>query len=176
MGLHESFVYCWTDHKTGKLYVGSHKGLVDDGYICSQPLFLDIYNERPTDFTREIIAEGEYKDIRNLESVILKSCNAALDECFYNLNNGDGKFYSKKGRIFTDIHKQNMSLCKQGKPSNHTSKKHTEESKTKIKLGNLGKKYDSETRDKMRQSHLGKRHSKETKIKMRESYNKRIHA
>jgi hypothetical protein len=33
----DSFVYCWTDHKTGMLYVGSHKGTIDDGYVCSSP-------------------------------------------------------------------------------------------------------------------------------------------
>ena len=31
----EAFVYCWTDHKTNKLYVGVHKGSINDGYICS---------------------------------------------------------------------------------------------------------------------------------------------
>ncbi len=26
----EAFVYCWTDHKNKMLYVGSHKGSIDD--------------------------------------------------------------------------------------------------------------------------------------------------
>ena len=30
-----AFVYCWTDHRNNKLYVGSHKGSINDGYICS---------------------------------------------------------------------------------------------------------------------------------------------
>ena len=29
----QGFVYQWTDHKTNKLYIGSHKGDPDDGYI-----------------------------------------------------------------------------------------------------------------------------------------------
>jgi hypothetical protein len=91
----EAFVYCWTDHKTNKLYVGSHKGSTNDGYICSSKLMLEEYKKRPEDFTRQIIAQGSFTDIRNLESAILKSINVKLDEQFYNQHNSDGKFYLK---------------------------------------------------------------------------------
>ena len=66
----EAFVYCWTDHKTEKLYVGSRKGSTDDGYICSSKLMLEEYAKRPADFTRQIVAEGKYDDIRKLESYV----------------------------------------------------------------------------------------------------------
>lgn len=36
----ESFVYCWTDHKRSKLYIGYHKGSPDDGYVCSSKRML----------------------------------------------------------------------------------------------------------------------------------------
>lgn len=32
----EAFVYVWTDKITNKLYVGVHKGTLDDGYICGR--------------------------------------------------------------------------------------------------------------------------------------------
>jgi hypothetical protein len=91
----ESFVYCWTDNKTGKLYIGSHKGDPMDGYICSSKLMLEEYNLRPEDFTRQIIAEGKTEDIRKLEYKILTSLNAADDENFYNKHNGFGSYLTE---------------------------------------------------------------------------------
>jgi hypothetical protein len=109
----EAFVYCWTDKKTNMLYVGSHKGSIDDGYICSSKYMLEEYNKRPEDFSRQIIAEGNLSDVRKLEAKILQSVNAATNEEYYNRHNCDEKFYLKE---------------------------HTEESKRKIGTGNLGKK------------------------------------
>ena len=89
----ESFLYCWTDHINKMLYVGVHKGSDTDGYITSSKYFNAEYKKRPEDFTRQIIAQGVYKDIKLLESAILKSFNAAADPSFYNKSNSDGKFY-----------------------------------------------------------------------------------
>ena len=91
----QAFVYCWTDHKTNKLYVGSHKGTEDDGYISSSKVMLNLYSERHEDFTRQIIASGKVEDIRKLETVILKSANAAIDETFYNKHNGFGSYLTE---------------------------------------------------------------------------------
>ena len=91
----EAFVYCWTDKLTNKLYVGSHKGSIDDGYVCSSKWMMEEYNKRPDDFSRQIVACGSFTDIRKLEAVILQSVNAKLDEQFYNKHNGDGNFYLK---------------------------------------------------------------------------------
>lgn len=88
----EAFVYCWTDHKTNKLYIGSHKGSIDDGYICSSDFMLSEYKKRPNDFTRQIVAEGNTEDIRKFEYKILTSANAACDENFYNKHNGFGSY------------------------------------------------------------------------------------
>lgn len=135
----EAFVYCWTDHKTGKLYVGSHKGSVYDKYVCSSKPMLEEYIERPDDFTRQIIAEGEYRDIRKLESVILKSCNAALNESFYNKNNGDGKFYCSS---HNDKSRQKISNSLSGG-------KRTEESKKNISKALKGRTIPEEVKLKM---------------------------
>lgn len=108
----KAFVYCWTDHKTNKLYVGSHKGTIDDGYICSSKYMMKEYKERPNDFTRQIIAEGDEEDIRILENKILKSANARLNEDFYNKHDNDGFYFEgwKKGQ-FSEEHRRNMSLA-----------------------------------------------------------------
>lgn len=92
----EAFLYCWTDKKYNKLYVGIRKGSPNDGYICSSKLMLQEYNERISDFSRIIIASGTYSDLLTLEAKILKSSDAKHNPDFYNMHNGDGKFYNKQ--------------------------------------------------------------------------------
>lgn len=82
-----AFVYCWSDHKTGKVYVGYHKGFPDDGYIASSKIFKEEYKKRPKDFTRQIIATGTVKEMITLEAAILVSADAKNDPSFYNMNN-----------------------------------------------------------------------------------------
>jgi hypothetical protein len=94
--LFDSFVYCWTDTRTNMLYLGVHKGTQDDGYICSSKYMLNEYNLRSDDFSREIIAVGNYKEMLKFEAIILKSINAARDPLFYNKHNGDGRPYTEK--------------------------------------------------------------------------------
>lgn len=110
----EAFVYCWTDHKNQKLYVGSHKGSITDGYICSSKLMLEEYTQRSQDFTRQIIAEGTWDDMFKLEGKILQALNVKDDPSFYNQHNGSGDFRNK-GLSKESIEK--MRLSKIGKPS-----------------------------------------------------------
>jgi hypothetical protein len=99
------------------LYVGTHKGTPDDGYVCSGKLMIEEYNKRPHDFKREVMAFGSYNDMINFETKILKAVNAARDKSFYNQHNGDGNFYCKG---------------------------HSEETKNKIKTALTGKKRTAE--------------------------------
>jgi len=143
----ESFVYCWTDHLTNKLYVGCHKGACDDGYICSSKIMKQEYKKRPLDFSRQIIAEGQYKDILKLEEKILKSVDAAHNLDFYNLHNGDGKFFNKglseetKRKIgeANKISKKGCIPWNKGKQGYQTVPA-SEERKLKIALSKIGKK------------------------------------
>lgn len=80
----DSFVYCWTDNKTNKLYIGVHKGSQDDGYVCSSKLVLEQYRQRPEDFTRQIIAVGCWDDMIKLETSLLKAANVLEDNRYYN--------------------------------------------------------------------------------------------
>ncbi len=163
----EAFAYCWTDHKDNKLYVGSRKGTPDDGYICSSKYMLEQYKLRPQDFTRQIIAEGKFIDIRKLEEVILKTVDAAKSKDYYNQSNSDGKFILKfhteaskqaigignKGNRRTDLSERNrLGLSVEtrqkisdnhydvsGKNNPMFGSKHTIEAKNKMSVNRIGK-------------------------------------
>jgi hypothetical protein len=79
----EAFVYCWADHKTNNLYIGSHKGDPDDGYVCSYKYMMEEYNNRPSDFIRQIIATGTQENIRVFESI--KECSEVLGIAYDNV-------------------------------------------------------------------------------------------
>lgn len=170
----ETFLYCWTDHKTNKLYVGSHKGTAEDGYICSGKYMLAEYTERLQDFSRQIIAHGSDQDIRVLERKILTSINAAQDLQFYNMHNANEK-WSNSGIPHSENHKLKLRKNHRGMSGKH----HNFETKEKIRIANkgqnnrLGETHTEAAKNKIRQSkygntsRLGKPHSEETKEKIR---------
>jgi hypothetical protein len=159
----EAFVYCWTDKKTNKLYVGSHKGSTDDGYICSSKTMLEEYKKRPEDFSRQIVAEGELGDIRKLETKILQSVKARINENFYNKHDNDGFYFDgwKKGEM-TAEHREKMAAAKRGKK---LSESHKQNILKKIR----GRKNLPEHKAALIASRIGSKHSEETKQKMREA-------
>lgn len=163
MATSDSFVYCWTDHKTNKLYVGVHKGTLDDGYVCSSRHFMKEYKTRPSDFTRQIIANGINEDMRVFESKILQAANAGKEDSFYNMHENNGKFYWKGARgKFSEEHKEKLRLAKLGiKQSKETIAKRVSK--------NIGKKRSIETCQKIGDAHRGKTISKEHKEKMRQN-------
>jgi len=175
----EAFVYCWTDHLTNMLYVGSHKGSTDDGYVCSSKLMKEQYEIRPQDFTRQIIAQGKTEDVRSLECKILTAINARIDEQFYNQTNGNGERHLKthtisarqkignihRGKTLSDNHKHIMSETHKGKSKSEEQKKKMSESakilwKTRKENNYVVKK--------------GKIHSEETKKKLSDATKKRF--
>jgi hypothetical protein len=148
------------------LYVGSHKGSVDDGYVCSSRHMLKEYNERPEDFSRHIIAEGNLSDIRKLEAKILQAANARLDESFYNKHDNDGFYFDgwKKGEMTLE-HRQKMSEAKKGKKLSESHRKN-------ILNNRVGKKNSAEHTAALVASRIGSNHSEESKRKMSEEKKK----
>jgi hypothetical protein len=128
-----AFVYCWTDHKTKKLYIGSHKGDTNEGYVSSSKPMMKEYTERPSDFTREILAEGDYEVMRKFEASLLLASGAQYDDDFYNQSNGNGRFYCA---AHTDETKQKMSSRRKGRPkSEETKQKMREAAKERVRNG-----------------------------------------
>jgi len=158
----EAFVYCWTDKTINKLYVGSHKGSTDDGYICSSKYMMKEYKKRPNDFSRQIIAEGNLKDIRKLEAKILQFSNARLDEQFYNKHDNDGFYFDgwKKGEM-TAEHREKLAAAKRGKKLSETHRKN-------ILNNRVGKKNSDKHKAALIASRIGSKHSEESKKKMSE--------
>lgn len=50
------FVYLWRDSKNKMFYIGSHKGTLNDGYICSNKHMYRAYRKRPETFRRKILS------------------------------------------------------------------------------------------------------------------------
>lgn len=173
----EAFTYCWTDYLTNKLYIGVHKGKYNDGYICSSKIFLEQYNKRPADFTRQIIANGSYDIMLVFESKILKSVNAKNNIYFYNMHNGDGKFINKGHTYLT---RKKLSLQRKGINNPNFGKTLSIDAKQRIsnklkgrKSSRKGQITSAETKQKISISKTGannaffnKHHSIETKSKL----------
>ena len=69
------FVYKWTNKVNNKWYIGSHKGLTDDGYIGSGVGLIHAIEKWGIDnFVREILYEGI--DFRAEEEKILIALDA----------------------------------------------------------------------------------------------------
>lgn len=176
----EAFTYIWTDHKTNKFYVGSHKGTPDDGYVCSSKLMLEQYSVRPKDFTREIIATGSFLDMRNFEATLLDKLDAKRNPSMYNQHNGNGDFYLKghtviskkkigdanRGNIRPDVVERNK-LGQSEETKEKISKNHQDVSGKNNPM--YGKTHSKMTVEKMSENRKGKGtkpKSEETKIKM----------
>ena len=99
----------------------------------------------PEDWTRIIIAIGEPKAMRALETEILEMFDALNDIRSYNRTNGNGIF-------------------------GMTGRSHTAKTKYKISKANLISMNNIETKEKLRQANLGKKASMETKEKLRISH------
>jgi len=183
-----AIVYAWSDHLTGKVYCGSHKGSDNDGYICSSKYMLKEYKERPQDFTRQIIAKGAWKDCIALEKKIneqlIKSIETTYNkQAFPAIVNEVHPMLGKKhteeslkkisltgkGRKLSEEHKKKLHSGNIG--NKHTlGYKHTAESILKISEASKARKHSEETKKKIGDSNRGKKASPETIIKLKESH------
>ena len=93
----QSFIYLWENVITGKKYIGSHQGHINDGYIGSGKYFKRAYDKNPENFKRIIL---EYTTVENqylLEQEYLDKFNVAESDLFYNISESAGGGSNWKG-------------------------------------------------------------------------------
>ena len=114
-------------------YVGSRTAKncnPEDGYICSSKIVKPLIKANPSEWVKTIIATGTAKEMLELEFQILDVTNAIMDQRSYNMANG--KLSGIVGKFKSNQHKKNLRLVNIGK-------KHTPESRTKMKNAWIGK-------------------------------------
>lgn len=183
----DSFVYKWTNTTLNKIYIGFHKGCDDDGYICSSSsstFWNDFHNESYV-WKREILFRGSMKECQILESKLLDEINIKSDSIYNNRNNlmfnlneeviDKLKKYASsrtpqhlkklseatKKQWENPAHREYMSSINKGK-------KHTEESKEKIRIARSKQIITKESIKKAADSNRGKKRSEEFKKRLSE--------
>lgn len=152
---HEAFVYSWRNRTTNRIYIGWHKGDLNDGYVCSSKKLKEEYTENPSNFERCIIACGSAKHMSSLETAILKAVDAKRNTAFYNQHNGNGLYHLKS---HTTEHRMRMAKLMTGRVMSIESRlKMSKSQKARIR-----KPHSLETKIKMSATHKGKKgHSAE---------------
>jgi group I intron endonuclease len=161
------FVYKWINTRSGKWYIGSHKGSVDDGYVGSGVIFRKAYKKHKDYFIREVIYIGP--DFREIEDLILKTLDAESDRNSYNVSNyaigGTRHFHTSKKA------KERMAAAGRSQKGKVVS----QEAREKIRQKLLGTKASDETKKKLSEmrkgegnSFFGKQHTEETRRKISE--------
>lgn len=140
----EAFVYQWTNLTNNKKYIGYHKGMMDDGYICSSSssIFWEDFKNPNMKWERQIIAEGTKEACLKIEQRILKEINLRSDE-FY--NNARGAEI-----IFTDEVKEKIRRHHIGGSSGMKGKRHNDETKKKQSDALKNRIFTKEHLDKLR--------------------------
>jgi hypothetical protein len=88
------FVYLWKNKRNRKMYVGSHEGELDDGYIGSGVHFKKAYKKEPENFERVILSVWETREeMMKAEELYLIENNCANSDIYYNLCNVSGGGY-----------------------------------------------------------------------------------
>ena len=179
------FIYIWYDRKHKRYYIGCHWGTIDDGYICSSSWMKQAYEHRPQDFKRRILAKNIDRDKLLEEEYIWLQLisDGELGKKYYNLSKKHfGHWSSDENRRL--IVGQKLSQSLKGKSSPMRGKKHTEETKQKLRDANIRQFSSEEQRQKHRQSCLdfwstnensiSREHMESTKQKLREARSKQI--
>ena len=100
------FVYIWWQISTNKYYIGSHLGSLTDGYICSSSLILNLIQENPADWNRQIVLQGQIKYCRQIEREIIAQC--IQDQRCYNQAIRSGSEIQFKD---IDLHRQQLTAA-----------------------------------------------------------------
>lgn len=120
-----AFVYKWTDILTNKIYIGYHKGHVNDGYVCSSKYMMPEYKKRPHDFIREILLFDTVENCFNYEQSLIKKMFEDKTPCY---NKGLSGIF-----IIDDETRKKLSERQLGNKNHRYGKPITEKHKQAIK-------------------------------------------
>jgi hypothetical protein len=128
------FVYQWENINTGKKYLGSHYGYLNDGYISSSKYFNEHYSKEPKNFKRVILKIcSSRKEALDKERELLYFANSAKSEEYYNLHNESGLGWSHhEDPNLSKIYYERISKSKKGKPAPNKNVPMKDEQKDKL--------------------------------------------
>ena len=87
---YEAYRYSYTNLENEKIYVGIHKGSVDDDYHHSSTNeeFQNAFSDSDSEFKFEVFEYGSYIEMQNQEYNILSGVDARNNPQYYNKVNG----------------------------------------------------------------------------------------
>jgi hypothetical protein len=87
---YEAYLYQYTNLTDEKMYVGIHKGSVDDPYNHSSTNeeFAKVFANSKSKLKFEVLMYGDYIEMQNKEYYILKKAAARKNPMYYNKSNG----------------------------------------------------------------------------------------
>ena len=91
---YEAYLYRYTNLENGKVYVGIHKGAVNDDYKHSSTCkeFAEVFNNQKSKLKFEVLQYGSYLEMRTAEHSILSKDDARNNPNYYNKTNGTAGF------------------------------------------------------------------------------------
>lgn len=87
---YEAYLYRYTHLPSGRVYVGIHKGLIEDSYNHSSTCeeFNQLLINNFDDFKYEVLLTGSYGAMKNEEHKMLSESNAKSNVMYFNKSNG----------------------------------------------------------------------------------------
>lgn len=144
---YNGFVYLWHDTHRNKFYLGSHRGSMDDGYICSNIIFNRVYRKRQDKCKRRILQTTLNEDIKSLHILEQNWLNLIKDEelCgikYYNMkktaSGGSGRG-PKLNKPTSALHKYRSPESNLKRSKTLKSHSVTPASRQKMSLAKVGK-------------------------------------
>jgi len=116
---YEAFVYLWYDSHNRKYYLGYHKGSVQDRYTHSSARMPKFHmSDIPPGFRRRILCVGSHNYCFFRERDLLKlrlGSRRFINPKYYNCYVKSPKGGSKKGRLFSQSHREAISKANRGR-------------------------------------------------------------
>lgn len=148
------FIYETTNNTNGKKYIGQHTtSNIDDGYLGSGKILKQAIDKYGKDnFSRKILAYANDEDeLNELEKYYISKYNATESNEYYNIAEG-GYGNPRAGMNEEQLNewKRNQIEAQKGKHEGENNSMY-------------GKKHTEETRNKIREAHKGQKHTEEWK-------------